>query len=118
MIWFPGRWTDANSYIRAERANKRKAATIKRDETVAAYLLALSAKQPVTAFPIALHFTWHAKDRRRDLDNMAFAAKAIIDGMVQAGVFPNDTPKYITRIIHDFVIDPNEGVMVEIEGIE
>jgi len=114
-IWFEGRWTGANAYIRAERSNRHQAATIKRDETNAAFYIAQNAHlEPITS-PCTLHFTWHVKDRRRDIDNIGFGAKAIIDGMVRAGVFPDDRQKYIVRIIHDLVIDKNEGVWVELE---
>src|SRR5690554_3458067 len=39
---------------------------------------------------VFLEITWYAKDKRKDPDNIAAAVKFIWDGLVLAGVIPND----------------------------
>lgn len=38
-------------------------------------------------------------NRRRDADNIAPTLKALCDGVVDAGVVPDDTPDYMTKIM-------------------
>lgn len=54
--------------------------------------------------PRAKHLTvqlhYQPKDnRRRDSDNIAPTLKALCDGIVDAGVVPDDTPDYMTKIM-------------------
>ena len=113
-IWFPGAWPDLNAYIRAERGNKQAAAAIKRDYTDAAQVIAQAANVGEVHTPCAVRCVWHLADGRKDPDNVAFAIKFLLDGMVRAGVLPNDGQKQIWRIVHEFVRDAREGVMVEL----
>ncbi len=79
------RFISLNDYIRVERANRYKAAKVKQEETEAARLYVLD-RQPVREYPVIVWFTWFRKNGRTDPDNIAFAAKFILDGFVQAGV--------------------------------
>lgn len=112
-IWFPGAWPSLNEYINAERASRYKAAGLKKAYTDAAMYVA-SQYEPVHT-PVAVKFTWHLKNGRKDPDNVAYAQKYIFDGLVAAGVLPNDGQKEVWRICHEFVRDVNEGVMVELK---
>lgn len=48
--------------------------------------------------------------RRRDPDNLWATAKPAIDGLVDAGVLPDDTARFVTR--HDpLIADPQPGVV-------
>ena len=51
--------------------------------------------------------------RRRDPHNMAPTVKAIIDGLVDARLFPDDTAAWVTVIDSGFV--KGDGVSVELE---
>lgn len=51
-----------------------------------------------------------ALTRRRDTDNLWATGKPAIDGLVDAGVVPDDTPQYVTR--HEpRIADPNPRVL-------
>lgn len=104
-IWFPGRWPDLNSYIDAERANRFQAAKVKQIYTDAARVIAQASGVEMVETPCAVQFTWRLTDRRTDPDNIAFAAKFILDGMVAAGVLPNDGHRQINSLEHAYVID-------------
>ena len=47
----------------------------------------------IVSYPLALHFCWlRAECLRMDLDNLDFNRKAIVDGMIDAGLLRNDGP--------------------------
>jgi Holliday junction resolvase RusA-like endonuclease len=111
-IWFEGAWPDLNSYIDAERSHRQQAAKIKRDYTEAARVIAQAANVGQAHTPCEVVCTWHVRDWRKDPDNLVFGIKAILDGLVLAGVLPNDSAKHIKGLVHDFVCDGKEGVEV------
>ena len=44
--------------------------------------------------------TYYPRDkRRRDATNLVATYKAVIDGMVDAGVIPDDTPEYLVEVM-------------------
>ena len=45
-----------------------------------------------------------AMNRRRDPINFARTVKAIVDGMVMAGAWPDDTPEFVTQNIPTLVV--------------
>lgn len=56
-----------------------------------------------TLLPAATHITvqlvWVVTDkRRRDSDNTYPTFKALCDGLVDAGIVPDDTPQYMTKL--------------------
>lgn len=70
-----------------------------------AMLLARAAKLPqgVEHVTIELHYTPRDR-RRRDADNLVPTLKAACDGLVDAGLVPDDTPDLMTK--HMPTIDP------------
>jgi len=62
-----------------------------------------------------LKFTWHEKSRRRDPDNIAFAKKFILDGLVSAGVLENDGWNQVNSFTDEWVKSDWQGVIVEIK---
>lgn len=61
------------------------------------------------------HVLWVEQNRRRDLDNVAFAKKFIQDGLVKAGIIPNDTHHEIAGFSDDFDYDAkNPRIIVTI----
>lgn len=104
-------YTTLNKYIAAERSHRQKAAKIKRDETFATKMMLLGKAKLKT--PCGIRFTWHIKNRRTDPDNIAFAKKFILDGMVAANLIPNDTMKHITHFEDKFIISKWVGVEIE-----
>lgn len=104
LVWYgvvQGELCDLNTYIKAERSNRQWAAQIKSDETTRCaqeftYTNRKEKLEPIANFPVELRFRWFTKDAKKDCDNVTFAKKFIADGMVQAGVVPNDSRRYIT----------------------
>ena len=45
--------------------------------------------------PVRVTFRWYERDRRRDWDNVVFAKKFILDGLVKAGVLPDDSQSWV-----------------------
>lgn len=100
---FRGRFPSLNEYIDAERGIRYKAAAIKRKYTD---LVAEAAcNMPAFLDPVYVTFDWYERDHRRDPDNIRFAAKFILDGLVKAGVIKNDTQRWICGLEDRYHVD-------------
>lgn len=103
---FVGEFMHLNEYIRLERGNKFAAASLKKDETYRAYVDALKHRRnAIKEYPVSIHFAWYTKDAKVDPDNVAFAKKYILDGMVEAKVIEKDSRKFINGFSDDFFVD-------------
>lgn len=111
MIYIEYPFTFLNEYIRLERSNKYKGAKIKREST---YALSLMLKGKKIQTPCKLKFTWIIANKKRDLDNIAFAKKFILDAMVKAKVIPNDNLTHIIGFVDEFEIGNKIGVRIEV----
>lgn len=108
-----------NEYIDAERSNKQYAAKIKKQQTNSVYYLTRSQKFKLEPKKYDLVFTWFKPDNKKDHDNIAFAKKFILDGIVMAGVLPNDNHKYVGNFQDKFIIDKTRPyVSCKVEFIE
>lgn len=110
-----GELTALNEFINAERRNRFIAANIKKKETgyckEAAEASGIELQEDI--FPLAVLITWYVKNKRKDADNIAFAKKFILDGLVEAGILPNDNRKYIQGFA-DIVKEDKEYQRIEI----
>lgn len=115
QLLIEGELTALNEFINAERRNRFIAAKIKKGET--GYCQDVAEKSDLklqeTDFPCALIITWYVKNKRKDADNIAFAKKFILDGLVEAGVLPNDNRKYVQGFT-DIVKEDKERQRIEI----
>ena len=115
MIWLPIDYPSLNDYIKIERTNKYAGAKVKKQYTNTTMYLSMNKGKIKT--PCRLKFTWYVKNKRTDPDNTAFAKKFVLDGLVKAGVLPDDTFKHIKGFIDDFKVIDNVhkeiGVMIE-----
>lgn len=68
--------------------------------------------------PIIAHFTWIENNKKRDLDNIAFAQKFIFDALVETGTIKNDNFRYVRGFTHNFKYKKEAGVLVELEEVE
>ena len=60
-----------------------------------------------------------AKKSYIDLDNVAFAAKFVLDGLVMAKVIAGDDQAHVTGIRHVFAVCPDwPRVVVEVRDVE
>jgi len=114
FLHIDGRLPSLNEYINAERSSKYAAATMKKNaENKIAVFITQNRLKPVTR-PVKLFYTWYLRDRRKDLDNIAFAQKFVQDALVFTDILPNDGQKWVVGFSHDFKIDAHEGVSVEL----
>ena len=68
--------------------------------------------------PVKLHFIWIEKDARRDLDNVAFAKKFILDALVNNEILVDDSQRFVQGFSDDFKRGKIASVIVEIEEIK
>lgn len=70
---------------------------------------ALAAGVPEGLERVALELHYRPRDkRRRDPRNLAPTLKALEDGLVDAGVVPDDTPEYVDGTGQELYVDPVE----------
>lgn len=90
-----------NEYINTERRNKYAAAKIKDKLTNEVAFQCKLKRFEKPQGKVDMIFKWHVKGRH-DSDNIAFAKKFVLDGMVQAGLLENDSPKFV-RHLSDYI---------------
>lgn len=67
--------------------------------------------------PVKIHFIWVEENKRRDLDNVCFAKKFILDSMVKAGKLKDDNRNYVVGFEDSFKYDKESKVILEVEEI-
>lgn len=105
-----------NDYIKLCRTNKYAAARMKLkiEQQIGYYLL----KLPRYDEPIKIHFHWVEGTARRDLDNVCFAKKFILDSMVKYKKLSDDNRKIVTAFTDTFEYKKGiTKVVLEIEKI-
>lgn len=105
--------TDLNTYINQERTHRMIAARTKKEETESVRLASLVADLKPMKSPVVLNFTWYYKSKH-DLDNISFAKKYILDGLVKARVLQNDSKKDVIGFKDDYVNDTVDQVIIDI----
>lgn len=114
-FFLPIRFPGLNEYSDAERTHRMVAAKMKKEYTNLVQEFCTLTRVQKFKGQVTLSFEWHEANNRRDPDNVVFAKKFILDGMVNAGVLVNDTQKYILGWDENWVVDPkNVGVMVSV----
>jgi len=105
-----------NDYTRWCRSNKYLSANHKaKIEQQIGYCV---LNMPKWTKPIKIHFHWIEGNKKRDLDNICFAKKFILDAMVKYGKLKDDNRKYVTAFIDTFEYGKTTKVILEIEEVE
>ncbi|MVM54519.1 RusA family crossover junction endodeoxyribonuclease [Gordonibacter urolithinfaciens] len=114
----PWKLSGLNEYTRACRANRYKGAAMKRtNQDIAALSIRAARLKPYDG-PVRVSITWVEPNMRRDPDNIRFAAKFVLDALVEEGVLPNDTQRYVKGISDRFLVNRNNPrIIVEIEEV-
>lgn len=114
-VEIPLKLPSLNDYIRVCRANKDYANKFKKqyEQEIGLYLM----KLPCFEKPIQITFNWIEGNKKRDLDNIAFAKKFILDAMVKFGKLKDDNRKYVTNFIDTFAYGESHKVILEIEEV-
>lgn len=107
-----------NEYTKANRTNKYVGSQAKKDEQryiewcIIEQLGNLRIDRPVKG-----KFTWVEENKRRDLDNICFAKKFILDALVDMKVLKDDNRKIVTSFVDEFKYADKSKVIVELEEI-
>lgn len=101
-----------NDYIRACRENKFAGASMKKntENDLALFI----NKLPKFKNPIRINFTWIESNKKRDLDNICFAKKFILDALVKCGKMKNDNRNYVVGFTDEFDYDKENKVILDI----
>lgn len=102
-----------------DRGNWAARARIARDVKKAAWGMALAAKTPaMTRAEITVEYQPPDR-RRRDPDNLAAAGKPAIDGLIAAGVLPDDDHTHVTRVSYTIgPVHPRGRIVIRIQEME
>ncbi len=109
----PGEFPTMNEIINKSKTHWTKYREMKQsyDDTVAFY----ADKQEIPFFESAkLKITYYRKNRRVDPDNISASKKFILDGLVQAGILPEDGWDEIKGFEESWKVD-KENPRVEVE---
>ena len=71
-------------------------------------------KLPKFEKPVKIHFHWIEENKKRDLDNVCYAKKFILDSMVKSGKLKDDNRKCVTGFIDTFEYGKESKVILEI----
>lgn len=112
----PMKLPSLNEYVRVCRANVYKASKFKREieDEIGFYIQDL----PRFENPVAITFHWIEGNKKRDLDNIAYAKKHILDALVKFGKLKDDNRKCVSAFTDKFYYDKETKVILEIEEVE
>ena len=116
-ITIPGELPNLNAALAGAKRHWSSYAQIKKQQTTKVARIARGQRTPVTP-PVDLVFSWTTKDKRVDPDNVSHGAKYAIDGLVNAGILPNDGRKVIRSLTHLFPEPDPRAPRVDIKLIE
>lgn len=107
-----------NEYTKYNRANKYMGAKAKQNEQeYIMWCIRRDLGNIKIEKPVIGHFAWIEENKRRDLDNICFAKKFILDALVEAGILKNDNRKIVTNFTDSFGYADKSKVIVELEEV-
>lgn len=109
----PIKFLSFNGYVDMCRRNRYQSAKYKKDieDEIGTYI----ADLPRFSNPVKIHFHWIEANKRRDLDNICFAKKFILDALVKFGKLRDDNRKCVTAFTDTFGYGDQTKVLLEIE---
>lgn len=111
----PGTLPGLNDYVYSCRANRYSGNRAKRD---AEACITPFLPRPVgeLRYPVAVSVVWWEPTNRRDVDNVTFGIKFVLDALVSRGLLRGDGRRYVRRITHDVATDrARPRIEVEVE---
>ena len=114
-IEIPFRLPSLNQYINECRKNRYAGGNMKKK--IQEDIMYFINKLPQFKTPISIKFIWIEGNKRRDLDNICYAKKFILDSMVKAGKLKDDNRNYVTGFTDDFEYGKTSKVILEIEEV-
>lgn len=102
-----------NEYVNICRTNKYKASKFKKN--LEEDIMMFTNRLPRFENPVRIHFHWVEGSKRRDLDNICFAKKFILDALVKSGKLQDDNRKCVTAFTDTFEYGSETKVILNIE---
>ncbi len=91
-----------NEIIGAARSHWAASSKQKRAATDLCRFWVNAARLTPVSRPVKIHFDWYEPTRRRDPDNLRAGSKFLLDSLVEAGILPNDSRKWIVALSDTF----------------
>lgn len=109
-----------NEYIDKCRINKNLSNQFKRrvEDSIRIYIAKAKRRGELTEFndtPCTISFVWHEVKANRDVDNIQFGQKFIIDALKTYGIIKNDGQRYVKQTFHKVVKSDNDKYYVTVE---
>ena len=111
-LWIPYKFPSLNQYVNECRKNRFAGAKMKKD--IQYDISFFIARLPKFEKPVKIEFVWYEENKRRDLDNVAFAKKFILDSLVENGKLKDDNRRFVTAFSDDFKYEKKSGVLLKI----
>ena len=115
LLTIKGQLPNLNEYTRACRTNRFAGANMKKQ---AERIIEVHIMQQLKGvhFPgtVELSFRWYEPNKKRDLDNICFAKKFILDALVSNGIIVADGWKGVIGFTDSFFVDA-ENPRIEVE---
>lgn len=112
----PMKLPSLNEYINVCRSNPYQASKFKRD--IESDIGVFIKRLPRFEKPVKIHFHWIEGNKRRDLDNVCYAKKHILDALVKCGKLKDDSRRYVTAFKDTFEYAKETKVILTIEEVE
>lgn len=101
-----------NEYIQSERGTWAAAASLKKFATNNVQVEVMSQNRKPLEGMMDINLYWITPDNKQDPDNIFFAVKFILDGIVKAKVLPQDGRKNIRYISHSIKTIKNKRFVI------
>ena len=110
-----GQLPNLNEYTRACRNNKYAGARMKAtSERIITTYIQQQLKGVAFKNTVELSFRWYEPNKKRDLDNICFAKKFILDALVSNGIIIADGWKGVIGFTDNFYVD-KENPRIEVD---
>lgn len=114
----PFRLPSLNEYTKAINKSWRAGNDFKQDIEQSIALFIRMGIKTMIDYPVKITFHWYEPNEKRDMDNVAFAKKFILDAMQKTGKLKNDNRKYVKGFKDEFYYEKTAKVVVEIVRVE
>jgi Holliday junction resolvase RusA-like endonuclease len=97
-----------NEHDNANRRNRFAGAKLKETMTGLVQASIMNLNEKPIDYPVLVGFIWYYSGRH-DFDNVRFSCKYILDGMVKAGMLPNDNQAWVKGFLYDKFVKVEKG---------
>ena len=117
LLTIEGQLPNLNEYTSAYCRNRYAGANMKKQaEKIIQAFIMQQLKGVHFEGTVELSFRWYEPNRKRDLDNVCFAKKFILDALVSNGIIVADGWKCVVGFTDSFFVDAkNPRIEVEIK---